>query len=474
MPPPGHTRRPILAGRCSSPLIRRRNPLQWRPLMTATVERLPECKALLRAEVPAEDVAKERAQVVKAYAAQAKIPGFRPGKIPAKVIEKRYKESIDSELEERFVRAAVKHAHDNDGLRALGVTDVRDQNHTDDGGFHFTAELITEPTFELPEYKGIEVQVPDPTVTDEHLEKALEGIRERYADYSDIEGRGAEMGDFAVIDYKGSIGGQPVGEVAPQAPATLAQNTGFWLRMAEDTFMPGFCAALVGAEVGEERQVTVTAPEDIPDEQLRGQSIDYTVIIGGLKSQILPEFDDDFAAKVEEGKTMDALRETVRERIAADRDRQRQEWITNQVIDKLLAAAGDFEVPEHEVANETQSRVDDIVSNNSERGLSEDQILEHQEEIIQAAGQQAQMSVKSNYLLSKIAEAEEIAVENNEVLGAVAQIAARNNTPAKKLLKQLQKNDGLRRIYGQIRIQKTIAFLREHAQVTEVPVPETP
>ena len=146
--------------------------------MTINVEKLPECKVILRVEVPAETAGPERKQIIKLFAGQAKIPGFRPGKIPTSVIEKRFKDGIAREFEERIVGMAMKKAAEDEKLEILRVAEVRDQLHNTDGSFHFTAELVTSPEFDLPDYKDIEVKVPKTEVTDDQLSEALDQIRE--------------------------------------------------------------------------------------------------------------------------------------------------------------------------------------------------------------------------------------------------------------------------------------------------------
>ena len=216
--------------------------------MIINLEKIPDCKALLRLEVSTDDAKAERNQIVKLFAKQAKIPGFRPGKTPEAVIEKRFKAEIESEFEERIMKQAMMKAQE-ENVDIIRISEIREQSHNIDGTYTATIELITAPEFELPNYKSLEVQVPKIEVTDEQLNESLNQIRERFADYNDVENRGVQMNDFVVINYKGSIDGNPVGEIIPLAPATLAQNTGFWLKMNDDSFLPGFCAPLVDARI---------------------------------------------------------------------------------------------------------------------------------------------------------------------------------------------------------------------------------
>ena len=435
--------------------------------MIINLEKLPDCKALLRIEFPSEDTRAERNQIIKLFSKQAKIPGFRPGKTPANVIEKRFKSEIENEFEDRIVRKAIQKNNEENKIDIINIKEIRDQSHNSDGTYTATIELIVAPDFELTDYKGIEVTVPKTDVTDEQLEESLSQIRERFAHYEDVKDRGIQMGDFVVINYKGSVDGKAVGEVLPLAPATLAQNTGFWLKMDENSFLPGFCTPLIGLKENDTKSVIVTIPDDYEAEELRGQSLDYEVEIVEIKEQRLPELDDEFAEKIEPGKTLDQLKETLREQMQEQRKGYRQEMITNQILSKINSEL-EFELPQEIVMRETQSRVNDIFNSNTERGVSEEELVEHQEQIIESAGEQANNSVKTSFILEQIAEKEKIEVGQEEVLNRVNEIAARQKTSVKNLTKQLQKKNGFGRIINGLKIQKTLEFLRDSAVIKEV------
>ena len=435
--------------------------------MIINLEKLPDCKALIRIEIPSEDNQAERKQIIKLFSKQAKIPGFRPGKTPANVIEKRFKSEIESEFEDRIVRQAIQKNNDENDIDILSIKEIRDQSHNSDGTYSATIELVVAPDFELTDYKGIEVTVPKIDVSYEQLEESLNQIRERFADYEDVESRGIKMGDFVVINYKGSIEGKPVGEVLPLAPATLAQNTGFWLKMDDNSFLPGFCKPLIDLKENDTKSINITIPDDYDAEELRGQSLDYEIEIVGIKEQKLPELNDEFAEKIEPGKTLDQLKETLKEQMLEQRKGYRQEMVTNQILSKINSEL-EFELPQEIVMRETQSRVNDIFTSNTERGVSEDELVEHQDQIIESAGEQANNSVKTSFILEQIADKEKIEVSQEEVLNRVDQIATRQNTSVKNLTKQLQKKNGFGRIINGLKIEKTLDFLRESAVIKEV------
>ena len=183
--------------------------------MNITVEKLPDCLAKLRVEVPADKVTTERQKIAKGFAKQAKLPGYRPGKVPLSVVEKRFKQNIDEEFENRIIGEAIREAREQEKLDIISISKVDEKEYGLEGTFSFLAELTLTPEFELPDYKNIPVKVPKVEVTPEDVDKGLEQVRTNFADYEDITDRGAEIGDYIVVDYKGSADGKPIGEIAP-------------------------------------------------------------------------------------------------------------------------------------------------------------------------------------------------------------------------------------------------------------------
>lgn len=432
--------------------------------MNTTVERLPECKATMHVQMPTERVTAARSEVIKTFSKQAKIAGYRPGKVPPAVIEKRFQKQIESEIEERMVKAGLNEGIKQEGIKVLEVTKISEQTLNVDGTFSFIAEMLTAPDVTLPDYASIPVKAPPSEVTEEQVTRALGELQERFAHYEDIEDRPIQMGDFAIIDYSGSVDGKRVGEVAPQANAQIAQNSGFWIKIDPDSFFPGFCDQLVGAAKDESREVTVSMPDDYPVEELKGKDIVYEVKITNLKEQKLPEIDDAFADKLVKGKNLEELKEVMKTDMTADRVRRIEEAIRSQIVD-YLNGNSDFELPREMVLQETQSRVNSIVEENAQRGIKDDDIQKHQQEIIDSASQQAQVSVRASFILQKIAEEEKIEITQQDMLYRITRIAEQQRRPVKKVIKELQKNQQMGQIQSSILISKTLDFLRQNASV---------
>src|SRR6202043_1507453 len=208
--------------------------------MNVEVENLPNCIASLHIELPPDVVTKEWNEVAKQFRRAARIPGFRPGKAPQNVIEAKFRKEIQDRLTKKLGTETTRGASQEKGLNVLSSSDVARVEFTPERSMRFTATLITSPEFELPDYKGIQVKVPSGEVTDQEVEQGLQNLRERHATFSDVEGRGLEMKDFAVIDYTTTLDGRPLLEVEPKAPKKLGGGADFWIKVEENTFLKGF------------------------------------------------------------------------------------------------------------------------------------------------------------------------------------------------------------------------------------------
>lgn len=436
--------------------------------MNIRLEKKEKCLAALSIEVPADQVTEERNKVLKAFVTQARIPGFRPGKAPRAVIEKAHGESITRELETRLIQNSFQKAmKEHEDLKVLNAKAPSNVTHQADGSFTFEAELILSPEFDLPEYKGLEIEIPKAEVTDELIEENLEQLRQRFADYSDIEGRAAEQGDLAIIDYTATIDGKPLDEVGGEKAKPLASNEGYWIRIEEEAFFPGFTDALVGCKTGDEKEINVTLPNDFPIETIRDMDAVFAVKITGLKTEDLPELNDDFAAKIEPGKTLEDIKGLIRSDLGMRMKRQVEEMKINAVLAKLNDAV-DFDVPEDFLQSETQGQADAMVQEGMQAGMSGEEVATRKAELFQEAGIRAKNSLKTNFLLTGIAEKEALSVPNSELLQRVTAMAKQEKKPVKGFMKELKRNGRLGTIRQNMLFGKAIDFLIEHATVTEV------
>src|SRR2546429_960728 len=280
-------------------------------LMKVQVEKKPESVSTLKIELPPDEVSKEWDTIANSFARFAKIPGYRPGKAPRAVIDKRFRKEIQDELTKKLVSKSYHDAVEQEQLRVASLTNIEEIEFGEDKSMRFRATVVTAPEFELPDYKNIPVQLPDGKVSNAEVEAAIERLRDQSADFVDVPERASQMGDFAVLDFEGSIENKPISEIAPQASKNLHGGKKFWLHVAPENFLPKFCEQLIGLKPGETRLVIVDFPNDFPVKELAGKKADYAVTLREVKEKMRPPIDDALAAKLVPGKTLDALREMI-------------------------------------------------------------------------------------------------------------------------------------------------------------------
>ena len=434
--------------------------------MKILVEKQPNCTATLRVEIPADKVQNERQKVAQSLASKAKVPGFRPGKAPRAVIEKRFNKEIEAESQETLINSALDEAIKQEDLKVLDFGSVEDISNTSDGSLSFSTKLMLAPEVKLPDYKGIKVTVPSAELPEEELQSQLETLRERFADFTDIEGRAAEMGDFAVINYSSTVDGKPSAEVLGKSLGYLEGREGFWVRIDEKTFLPGFAAQLIGMKPGDQRDITLTLPDDFPVADLRNREMVFATTLGELKQSVLPELNDELAERLAPGKTLAEITEIIRTNMAQERKRRIDDMKVNQIVAHFTNQA-DFELPEELVASETQNQADAMVRRGIQSGVTEDQIQSQQDDIFANAKQQAVTNLRANFILQEIARAEKIAVNDNELVNHLLQLAAARKVVPKKFINDMRRSGRIPSIRSSMIIGKAIDFLIEHADVVE-------
>lgn len=434
--------------------------------MTTYLEKLPACRATMRVEMEPELVREERRRIVSSFAGQARIPGFRPGKIPSEVIEKRFRKAIDDELRDRLVRRGCQEGIAKEKIEVINVMDIDDVELHDDDSFSFTAQLQTAPEVELPDYRGIPVTVQRVEVTDHDVDHELEHIRMGLGELVPVKDRAVQMGDHALVDFKAELDGVPVGDVVPGA-ASLSWVEGSWIPVAENVVMPGFGKALEGQKIGEVREFDLSVPAEFGVEELRDKVLHFSVTLLELKERNLPEWTDELAGGLLGGEGgLAELRERLRERIKMSQEEERRREMTTQILEHLDSQTT-FELPAGVLAQETQRQVNQIVRRSQMHGASDDEVMEQKDNIIRYASNQAEANVKTSFILRQIAEKEEVKAEEKEIFAFCARQAQEAGVSLKKYVAQLKKAGLIGDVVESIVRAKTLDLLRNSASVTE-------
>jgi len=434
--------------------------------MNIVVEKQPKCVATLRVEIPAEKVSGQRAEILRGYASKARVPGFRPGKAPAAVVEKRFQKEITEELNGSLFNEAFDEALKQESLKVIDFGVPENVTTTPEGGLSFSSKLTLAPEVQLPDYKGITVTVPPAALPDEEVNKQLTALQERFADFKDIEGRAAAAGDFAIIDYTSTVEGKPTEEFLGKSAGYIAGREGFWVRLDEQAFLPGFAVQLEGLNVGDSKEISIVLPEDFALSGIAGKEIVFATTLKELKEAVLPELNDELAAKLLPGKTIEDIKTIIRDNMGQERQRKIDDQKVNQIV-QYFNEKVEFELPEELVNQETQSQANAIVQRGVQSGMTNEEIETQQAEILANAGSQAVSNLRTNFILQEIARVEKIEVTDAELVNHLAQIATSRKIAPKKFIKDMQRSGRLSSIRNSMAIGKAIDFLVQHATVVE-------
>ena len=426
--------------------------------------------ATLRIELPPEDVRKEWDAIASNYSRYARIPGYRAGKAPRQVIEKKFRKEIQDELTKALVSKSYHEAIAEKQLRVVTLADLGDVEFGEDRSMRFRATVVTAPEFELPDYKNIPVQLPGTEVNPADIDTALERLRDQVADFVDVADRELAMGDFAVIDFTGAIDGVPISEIVPEASKNLHGGKKFWLHLAPENFLPKFCEQIVGMKAGDTRSVQVTFPAEFPVTELAEKKADYAVTLNEIKEKVLPAVDDAFAAKIMPDKTLADLRHTIEHNLEHEKEHE-IERVKEQQIVKFLHERISFDLPPSLLKNETRRALNELVHRNRERGVPDELLKGKEKELIEGAGSLAAHRLKTNFILHRIAEAEKIEVTREEVDERIREQAAHYNVSVEKMRKEFEEKDRINGLAEEILLGKTLDFLKSNVSVETISEP---
>ncbi|MDQ6810073.1 MAG: trigger factor [Verrucomicrobiota bacterium] len=433
--------------------------------MKIELESQPKGTATLRIELAPEDVRKEWDSIALNYARHARIAGYRPGKAPRQVVEKKFRKEIQDELTQKLVSKSYHEAIAEKQLRVISLTDLGDVEFGDDRSLRFRATIVTAPEFQLPDYKNIEIELPSEAVSEAEIDAALERLRDQAADFTDVTDRPLAMGDFAVVDFLGSIDGVPISEIVPEASKNLHGGKKFWLHLAPENFLPGFCEQIVGLQPGETRSVQVEFPADFPVPELSGKKADYAVTLNEIKQKVLPPLDDALAAKLMPDKSLADVRHAVEHNLEHEKEHEIERAKESQIV-KFLHEHISFDLPPTLLTQETRRALNELVHRNRERGVPDDMLKTKEKELIEGAGSLAAHRLKTNFILHRIAEQEKIEITRTEIDERIRQQAAQYNLSVEKMRKELEQHDQLNGLAEELLLGKTIDFLKANVKVT--------
>ena len=425
--------------------------------MKSTVENLGPTRVKLAIEVPFDELKSNLDAAYKKIGAQVRIPGFRPGKAPARIIDQRVgraavlEEAVNDALPRVYNEAVLE-----SGVHALGQPEIEVTNLDDGQSLSFTAEVDVRPEITLPDLKGIEITVDDVAVTDAEVDEQLDALRERFASLTGVD-RPVEAGDFVSIDLSAAVDGA---EVEGGSAKGLSYEVG-----TED-LIDGLDAAITGKAAGD----TVTFEATLRQGDHAGNPADITVIVNSVKTKELPAADDEFAQLASEFDIIDDLRADLRERLTRAKALGQGSQARDRLVEKLIESA-EFPVPESAVQAEVGYREHDVVHSLGHDDTLFDELLASQgktrDEFSAELRESAEKSVRAQFLLDAIADAEQVTVRDAELTEYLVRQAARYNMPPKDFANQLVEGGNLPALMSDVRRNKALAGVLESASISD-------
>ena len=408
--------------------------------MKSTAETLSPTRVKLTVEVPFDELAPSLDAAYQAIAKQVSIPGFRKGKVPARIIDQRVgRGAVLEEAVNEILPRAYEDALRENSVVPLGRPDVEVTELADGQSLTFTAEVDIRPEFDLPDYSGIAVEVEDAEVTDDEVEEQLTGLRGRFASLTPVE-RAAADGDVLLVDLLGyEADGASVEDLSGHAMS---------YELGTDGMLPGFDDAVRGATAGEERTFDFT-PEG---GEYAGRPLTVKVTVSAVRERALPEADDDFAQLASEFDTIGELRDDIRSRLGRVRVLEQGMQARGKVHEALLGLV-DFPLPEGVVRQEVEDHFADGHEGDDEHRA--------------AVEREARDGLRSRLLLDRIAEAEEISVGESELSSWLLQNAPRYGMSPDAFAQALVQAGQLPMAIGDIRRAKALAVVTSRARVVD-------
>lgn len=421
-----------------------------------------ETRKNVRVEIPTDVVNAEIDRIARDYSRKARVPGFRPGKAPARVIKQRFKEQILHDVAHDLIPRAMDDALREKGVEPVDTPDIRDVIVEEGRPLTFTASFDTLPPFEPGDYSTVSLHRASSTVDNEAVEQALQRLRNRAGRFEPVEGRGVDRGDTVIVDLQRHATA-PAGGAAPDKGETHADVS---VEFGAKANPPGFDEQLLGLEPGATKTFTLHYPPDYAITELADTDVTYTITVKSLKRRVLPELDDEFAKDLGEFETLDALRARVREDLEHEARHAAEREVRAELM-KQLATRLPFEVPASLVEREIDRRLEDFARRLADQNIDPGQAGVDWNAFRESQREVAREAVASALVLDELARHEKLDAADEDVEREIARYAERTGRAPAAVRAGLEKEGGLSRVRAGLRREKAVEFALSKATFTE-------
>lgn len=400
----------------------------------------------LAVTIPSDIVRTERRKIARTLASRVQLPGFRAGKVPQSVMEKRFGQALDQEMVDRLVGDAYREALKSHDLTPISEGEVEELDYKPDADLQFSISFDVSPVIEFPQLGGFSVTRPAATVSDEDVDQVLQRLRDQNGAWAPEEEGHPTAGDMVSVSVtRLDVDEDDAEEARP-----------YDLILGEGDAIPDVESAIYTLAVGEEGDFDVTFPDDFPNEERRGQKEQLRILLRERKSRQLPELDDDFARSLGDFDDLEALTSRIREDLSKEAADQAEGAVRGQLLNAIIEA-NPFEVPGSMVDRYLESVLRDS------QGADPERIKQAREQL----GPEAQRAVQRILVIEKVAEQQELSATEDDIDDRVEEIAEKNDRNPSEVYAQLQKSGRLEQLEREITERKVFEYLIEQSTVTD-------
>lgn len=418
--------------------------------MQITINEVGGLTKKMKIVLPKEEVSKELDAGFQKVKNEAKVKGFRRGKVPRHILESTYGQQVRAEVAEKLVQETYFDAVEKEKLDVVAHPEIKSPVFEEDGSFSYEAEVDTRPQFELKQYNGLEIEKEEIAVSDEEIDSEIERMRKETAPLRSVEDRAAQVNDIAIVDFDGFHNGEKLEQVHGEN-VNIDIGTG---RHGEE-----FENKLVGMKKGEESSLEVDFDADSPNPVMAGKKVEFKINVKDIKERVLPDLDDEFAKDMgDEFVTFDALRTHVSEKILAEKDKALAGDLLDRIMQKLVEA-NEFEVPSRLVQYEINDYIKQTEESLKRGGLTLESAGINRAEAEERYRETAEKRVRGDFILKKIAEVEDIKVVEEDMNNGFARIAKQYNMTVPEVQGYFKNRDDMLPFIGEILNEKILNFL---------------
>jgi trigger factor len=427
--------------------------------MEIVVENLSDLTRKLTITLPKETVAPALEKALAKINQEVKLKGFRRGKIPQSVLEKNFGEQVKAEVGEKLVQDSYFDAIEQEKLEPVVHPEITEHSFPENGSFVYVAMVDIKPQFDLTAYKGLEVERPVVTVSEEEIDKEIALLQRHQAVLQTADAdHGIALDDIAIVDFQGFHDGKAMKEV---------QNQNFNVDIGMHRLGKDFEDKLLGLKKGDKTLYEITFPTDYPNPMLAGKNVEFKVDVKDVKVRIKPALDDEFAKDIKpELNTLEDLKQDIRTRLQKTKDDALKGDIDDKLMHKLIEL-NPFEVPQRLVNYEIQEMLKQTEENLKRSGLSFESAGINLDDLVSKNKEVAEKRVKGDFLLKKIAEVEEIKIADEDIQRGYQRIAEQYRMTLDEVKKYFKRREEILPFMNELHNEKVLNFLREQANFTD-------